>query len=80
MKIEGDLSKRLGRINLKLIFIGVVVIIIGLVLMSVGGISTEEVFAEDIFSVRRIVVAPMMVFFGFLFLVFAILYTPKTKA
>lgn len=80
MKKEGDLSKRLGRINLKLIFIGVVVIIIGLVLMSVGGISTEEVFAEDIFSVRRIVVAPMMVFFGFLFLVFAILYTPKTKS
>jgi uncharacterized integral membrane protein len=79
MKKEGDLSKRLASINLKLILIGTIIIIIGFVLMSIGGKSSEEVFATDIFSFRRIVVAPMIALFGFLFLVFAIMYKRKNK-
>ena len=79
MKKEGDLSKRLAPINLKLIIVGVVVIAIGFLLMALGESSTETHFAEDIFSFRRIVVAPLIVFFGFVSLVFAILYSPKQK-
>jgi hypothetical protein len=79
MKKEGDLSKRLASINLKLILVGVIIITIGFVTMSMGGVSTEEVFATDIFSFRRIVVAPMIALFGFLFLVFAIMYKRKNK-
>jgi uncharacterized integral membrane protein len=79
MKKEGDLSKRLASVNLKLILVGVIIITLGFVLMSIGGKSSEEVFATDIFSFRRIVVAPMIALFGFLFLVFAIMYQPKNK-
>jgi uncharacterized integral membrane protein len=79
MKKEGDLSKRLASVNLKLILVGVIIITLGFVLLSIGGKSSEEVFATDIFSFRRIVVAPMIALFGFLFLVFAIMYQPKNK-
>ena len=40
MKKEGDLSKRLAPINLKLIIVGVVVIAIGILLMALGESSS----------------------------------------
>ncbi len=77
MKKEGDINKRISPLNLKLIAVGVAIIVIGFIIMAIGEVTTEQKFAEDIFSFRRIVIAPMISFFGFLFLVFAILYTPK---
>lgn len=72
-----DKKFTLGKINLILIAIGFVIIVLGFILMS--GSSTETTFNPDIFSFRRITVAPMVSFFGFLFIIFAILFKPKTK-
>jgi hypothetical protein len=36
-------------------------------------------FNPDIFSFRRITLAPMISLFGFLFIIVAILYQPKKK-
>lgn len=72
-----DKKFTLGKINLILIAIGFVIIVTGFILMS--GSSTETTFNPDIFSFRRITVAPMVSFFGFLFIIFAILFKPKTK-
>lgn len=68
---------RIGKINLWLILAGFIIIIISFVLMT-GAPSGVE-FNPDIFSTRRIVVAPLVSLAGFLFIIFAILYKPKTK-
>ena len=64
--------------NYILLAIGMAIVIIGLVLMSGKG-SAEGVFNPDIFSARRIKVAPLVSLFGFVFIMFAIMYKPKAK-
>lgn len=68
----------LDKTNFILIAIGVVIIIAGLLLMT-GPSSTETHFEPDIFSTRRIVVAPLVCFVGFVFMIFAIMFRPKKK-
>lgn len=65
-----------GKSNYILLLVGVIAIIIGFILMCGPG-STETHFEPDIFSVRRIKVAPTICFFGFLFVVYAILHKSK---
>ena len=64
--------------NYILLAIGMVIIITGMILMSGSG-STEEAFNPDIFSVRRIKVAPAVCFVGFIFIIFGIMAKPKNK-
>lgn len=64
--------------NFILLGIGMAIIILGFLLMTGPG-STEGVFEPDIFSVRRIKVAPAVCFFGFIFMIYGILHKPKTK-
>ena len=64
--------------NFILLAIGMAVVIIGFILMT-GPSSTETVFEPDIFSVRRIKVAPVVCFGGFMFRIYAVLRKPKTK-
>ena len=64
--------------NLLFIAIAFVAIILGFALMAGEG-STPEHFNPDIFSFRRIVVAPFITFAGYVFMVFAILYKPKKE-
>lgn len=74
MKEKFALEKK----NFILIAIGVVIIIAGLLLMT-GPSSTETHFEPDIFSARRVVVAPLVCFVGFVFMIFAIMFRPKNK-
>ena len=55
-----------------ILIIACILIITGYVLMSGPG-STEQAFIPDIFSTRRIVVAPMVCLAGYLLVVVAIL-------
>ena len=64
------------KINFILIAVGMVIVILGFILMSGGG-SDESVFDADIFSVRRIKVAPVVCFIGFISIVNAIIRKPK---
>lgn len=75
--MENNKQLRLGKINLVLIALGFAIIVLGFVLMT--GSSTDVEFNPDIFSTRRITVGPMVSFFGFLFVIFAILFKPKSK-
>ena len=54
------------------------VVILGSILMSGAG-SDETVFDNDIFSVRRIKVAPVVCFVGFISIIYAIIRKPKDK-
>jgi len=62
-----------NKTNFILIAIGVVIVIIGFILMSGSG-STEQAYDPHIFDARRIKVDPMVCLFGFLFMIFAVIY------
>ena len=62
--------------NFILLAVGMAIIIIGFLLMTGPG-STEGYFEPDIFGTRRIVVAPMISLFGFVFMIYGILRKPK---
>ena len=65
-----------GKTNFILLAIGLAVVVIGFILMS-GGSTTAETYNPDIFDVRRIKVAPVVTFIGFLSIIVAIAYRPK---
>lgn len=65
--------------NYILMAVSIVLILLGFLLMSGGGSSDPEVFNPEIFSVRRIVVAPALCTLGFLMMVVALIYKPKAK-
>lgn len=64
------------RTNFILLAIGFAIVVIGFILMSGPG-STEQSFNPDIFSVRRIKVAPVVCFIGFISMIYAIIRKPK---
>ena len=66
------------KINFILLGVGMLIIILGFLLMTGSG-STEGYFEPDIFSVRRIKVAPVVCLFGFVFMIYGILHKPKTN-
>ena len=63
--------------NFILLAVGMAVIILGFLLMSGPG-STEGYFEPDIFSVRRVKVAPAVCLSGFVFMIYGILRKPKS--
>ena len=65
-----------GRMNFILLAIGMAVVIVGFILMS-GGSSSEEAYNPDIFSKRRIVVAPIVCLLGFVSMIYAVVHKPK---
>jgi hypothetical protein len=68
----------LGRDNYYLMIIGLVVIIIGFILMSGGGYTDPNVFPEEeIYSTRRITIAPIVVILGFAVEVYAVFHKSK---
>ncbi|MFA5327839.1 MAG: DUF3098 domain-containing protein [Prolixibacteraceae bacterium] len=69
----------LGKENLKLLLIGFVIIVIGFMLMTGGKSNDPKIFNPEIFSFRRITLAPMVVLFGFLFEIYAIMKRPKSQ-
>ena len=62
--------------NFILLGIGMAVVIIGFLLMT-GPASTPTTFEPDIFSVRRIKVAPVVCLLGFVFMIYAVLHKLK---
>lgn len=66
------------KMNYILLAIGMAVVVVGFILMSGSG-SSEEAFNPDIFSVRRIKVAPVVCFLGFAFVVYGIMHKPKNE-
>ena len=65
------------KMNYILTAVGMAIIIIGLLLMT-GSNCTTEYFEPDIFSVRRIKVAPVVALLGFITIIAAIAYHPKS--
>ncbi len=66
-----------GRDNYLFIIAGVVLIIVGMLLMTGGGSQDPNVFSEEIFSTRRLTVAPIVILAGFGVVLYAIMKKPK---
>lgn len=64
--------------NFILLAAGMIIVIIGFILMSGSG-STATEYNPDIFSARRIVVAPIVCLIGFCSIVYAIIHKPKSE-
>jgi hypothetical protein len=68
----------LGRDNYIYLIIGFVIILVGFLLMIGGKSPDPNLFNEkEIFSFRRITLAPIVVLFGFAFEIWAIMKKPK---
>ena len=70
---KNDESMTLTLKNYILIIAGLVVIIIGMVLMTGGGSDDPAVFNYEMFSWRRITLAPILIVGGFAFEIYALL-------
>jgi len=66
-----------GKENYIIMLIGIVVIFIGFACMAGGSSSDPAVFNPEIFSFRRITLAPILVVLGFVIEVYAILKKSK---
>tara|TARA_B110000908_G_scaffold107594_1_gene126395 strand:+ start:107 stop:364 length:258 start_codon:yes stop_codon:yes gene_type:complete len=66
--------------------VGIALIIIGFALMTGGGFELNENFiqeefdAEGLYSFRRITLAPIVIFIGFLVEIYAIMKKPNSSA
>ncbi|MFA5588497.1 MAG: DUF3098 domain-containing protein [Bacteroidales bacterium] len=74
---DGKAGFALGKKNYNLMAIGFGIIVIGFILMIGGKSDDPNVFNPEIFSFRRIVLAPMILLFGFMFEIYAIMKRPK---
>lgn len=68
-----------GRKNYVVMLIGLGIIALGFILMSGGGSNDPNVFNPEIFSWRRIRLAPTLVLIGFGVQVYAILLNPNKE-
>lgn len=66
------------RVNYILLVVGMVIVVIGFILMSGGG-STDTAYNPDIFSARRIKVAPVVCLIGFVSMIYAVMRKPKDE-
>ncbi len=61
----------------RLLFISAIIIIIGFLLMSGGESNNPEIFSNEIYSFRRIRLAPLVVILGFTLCIITILKKSK---
>jgi len=76
-EIKDNSGFALGKENYKLLAIGFAIIVLGFILMAGGGSKDPNVFSEDIFNFRRITLAPILLFIGFVFEIYAIMKKSK---
>lgn len=70
--------------NYMFMIAGVVIILVGFLLMSGGGYALNENFVqpefdESIYSFRRITLAPIVIFIGFMVEIYAIMKKPSAN-
>lgn len=77
MKNENKPEFLFDKVNYKFLLFGLGVIALGFILMSGGGSDDPNVFSEDIFSFRRIRLAPTVVLIGFGITIYSIFKKEK---
>jgi hypothetical protein len=77
-EISKSSGPALPKENYKFLLVGLVLVILGFILMSGGGSDDPNVFVkEELFSFRRITLAPFVVMLGFGVILFGIMKRPN---
>jgi drug/metabolite transporter (DMT)-like permease len=67
-----------GKENYRILIIGVVIVVIGYLLMIGGGSDDPNQFhADEIFSTRRVTIAPIVILAGFVVVLYGIMKKSK---
>lgn len=66
-----------NKTNYIILLAGIFIIALGFILMAGGKSYDPNIFNEEVFSFRRIRLAPTVIFIGFGVCVYSIFYTPK---
>ena len=64
------------KVNFILLAVGMAIVVIGFLLMTGPG-SSDTVYEPDIFSARRIKVAPVVCLIGYVSMIYAVMRKPK---
>ena len=75
-KPRNDIFSKRG---LRIIMMACVLIVAGFFLMSGQG-STEQAFNPDIFSLQRIVIAPLLCLAGYILIIIGVLISPSRRS
>ena len=74
------------KVNFILLAVGMLVVVIGFLLVVVigfllmaGSASSDTMYNPDIFSARRIKVAPVVCLLGFVSMIYAVIRKPKDR-
>ena len=65
--------------NILYIIIGLIIMVLGYILMIGGGTDDPNIFNDEMFSFRRIVLAPVVILIGIIVEIIAIMYKPKDR-
>ena len=77
-KAEQKTKITLGKENYKFIILGCIVVALGFILMSGGGTDNPNEFnEEELFSFRRITLAPFFVILGYVIVLYGVMKRPK---
>ena len=75
---ENKVDFAFGKENYILLLVGLGFIVLGFILMSGGGSEDPNVFnGDELFSFRRITLAPIVVILGFIIEIVAIMKKPR---
>lgn len=67
-----------GKENYRILIIGVIIVVLGYLLMIGGGSDDPNQFhADEIFSTRRVTIAPITILVGFVVVLFGIMKKSK---
>ncbi len=70
----------LGKENYKFIILGCIIVVLGFILMSGGGTDNPNEFnEEELFSFRRITLAPFFVILGYVIVLYGVMKRPKVN-
>jgi hypothetical protein len=79
MIMSSENNYAIPRKNLVYVIAGLLLMILGYILMTGGGATDPSVFPEEeMFSFRRITLAPLLILAGFVVEIFAIMKRPET--
>lgn len=65
--------------GVRLIIVGLLVMVSGYILMLGGGSQDLTVFNDAMFDFRRMVLSPLLIILGILFVIIAIMRRPKSE-
>ncbi|MBC7865617.1 MAG: DUF3098 domain-containing protein [Bacteroidia bacterium] len=78
--VKSDETIYFDKINYICLIAGIGLVFLGYMLMIGGGSDDPNIYNKEIFSARRITVAPITCLLGFAVLVYAIMRRPKVVA